>query len=431
MATGSGKSRAAVFAAYELFKILKKKNEKLLVIISVPDKYLVEQWYSSEVSIYSKNAIRCHSEIKKWREYLSGMVSNLNLLEMDHGFVIGTSRSLDDETLNREVFSKLRENVKTLFIGDEAHSLGAPTGLILIQNINPHYRIGLTATPYRAYDESGTKKVLSWFLPNNQKIHEFSLKDAQDIGNVMKFNYHIYECEFIDTDFDKFIKLSQEISKYKEKAKNNRRAAAIFTIITNKRADLIKKCENKIPLFKQIIYELVGKTEKNNKFWKTVIYCRDKIQRNNVELALKEIKSDLSRNFNWNEIDGEMLNPDRKIVIDFLTNNEINAIIAMKCLDQGVDIPSLEKAIFVSSSGSDLEHIQRAGRILRTNDLKEEPANIYDIIVLPTKNQLEKNNKIAKKIYKTEKKRIEFFLEYAENKLELQYKVYQFNKRFL
>jgi len=102
----------------------------------------------------------------------------------------------------------------------------------------------------------------------------------------------------------------------------------------------------------------------------------------------------------------------------------------MKCLDQGVDIPSLEKAIFVSSSGSDLEHIQRAGRILRRNDLKQDPVHIYDIIVLPSDEQMEVNPDISKKIYEIEKRRIKFFAEYAENNLEIRTILFHLDNKY-
>lgn len=51
----------------------------------------------------------------------------------------------------------------------------------------------------------------------------------------------------------------------------------------------------------------------------------------------------------------------RKLYIESLESEKINLLLTIKCLDQGVDIPSIERAIFLASSGSESEHILRAG----------------------------------------------------------------------
>ena len=95
----------------------------------------------------------------------------------------------------------------------------------------------------------------------------------------------------------------------------------------------------------------------------------------------------------------------------------------MKCLDQGVDIPCLTNAIFLSSSGSELEHIQRAGRLVRKSPSKPEIVNIYDIIILPSDSQLifdkENGTNYCAKIFNMEEKRIEFFSDLAQNSTEV------------
>ena len=49
----------------------------------------------------------------------------------------------------------------------------------------------------------------------------------------------------------------------------------------------------------------------------------------------------------------------------------------MKCLDEGVDVPRTEIAIFCSSTGNPRQYVQRRGRVLRLHDDKEK-AIIYD-----------------------------------------------------
>ncbi len=430
MATGSGKSKISIFASYNLYNILKKESKKLIIIIGVPDSYLVEQWFQKEVAQYTKNVIRCYSEIPKWKENLRNKIDNIRLLSMDHCFIIGTYKSLNADIINREILDRIQNNVKVLFIGDEVHSLGAPTGQVLMENIIPDYRIGLSATPHRYFDETGTNAILSWFLPNEAQIFEFSLKDAQDLGTIMHYEYHIYECEFSDSHFEEFIKETNKINKRMYGKLDDEESLEQLTILLNKRANLIKKSPNKIPVLSSIITELTENLNNIENFHRTVIYCKDREQRSEVDRILSEINENSNGNITWNYIDGDMPNTDRIIIIEYLTDNKINTIIAMKCLDQGVDIPSLEKAIFVSSSGSDLEHIQRAGRILRRNDLKQDPVHIYDIIVLPSDEQMEVNPDISKKIYEIEKRRIKFFAEYAENNLEIRTILFHLDNKY-
>jgi superfamily II DNA or RNA helicase len=96
-------------------------------------------------------------------------------------------------------------------------------------------------------------------------------------------------------------------------------------------------------------------------------------------------------------------------------------LLAMKCLDEGVDIPQTKYAIFCSSTGNPRQYIQRRGRVLRFHGEKEY-AYIYDMIVKPT---LEITNtdttqfKLEKNIFKGELTRLVNFAVLSENKIEV------------
>ncbi|MFX1284765.1 MAG: DEAD/DEAH box helicase family protein [Promethearchaeota archaeon] len=420
MATGTGKTKTSIFASYNLYLKLKKEGLKLITIIGVPDRYLVDQWYK-ELNRYSKYVIKCYHENPTWKKELRNHIDKILLLEQDHCYIVGTYKSLKPEILNREVINKkgLSKRSRVLFIADEAHSLGTPTGIFLMENFNPDYKIGLSATPQRHFDEEGTLKILDWFLNENRDLYELTLKDAQELGVVCKFEYKIFKCYFDDNDIKQYEDLSTQISKIRGIAREDYR-----TILLNQRADIIKKCKHKRKVLKSIILDLINKKE----FEKCVIYCRDKehITRD-VRSVIMELYSQKQFKISFNLIDGNMDNKERQIYINNLANKDINTLIAMKCLDQGVDIPCLEKAIFMASSGSALEHIQRAGRILRKNKKKEEPVVIYDIIVLPNSNQMERHPRLAKNIIRIENQRITFFADYAENKHELMKELFDIN----
>ena len=102
----------------------------------------------------------------------------------------------------------------------------------------------------------------------------------------------------------------------------------------------------------------------------------------------------------------------------------------MKCLDRGVDVPLLKRAIFMASSGTELEHIQRTGRLLRINEAKKDPVEIYDFFIFPTDSQISNNQDISEKIFQIEKKRLYFFSELANNKFEVQDIVWDLESKF-
>jgi len=433
MATGSGKTKTSIFSSYELYKQLKKKGRKLVIVIGVPDLYLVEQWSEKEVGNYSKNIVLCCGEKSKWIGPLTTAIRELKFTEKDHYFIIGTYKSLTADLLNNEIISTLPKNADIQFIGDEAHSLGSPTGLYFLENFNTKYKIGLSATPRRHFDEDGTIKLLEWFFENcmEGKAHEFDLKKAQEKGAIMKFEYKIFTCELEQKRFNDFIDISNDISKQSYKLKDlKKKSAKGLTILLNKRADLIKKSKNKIPIFKDIIRGLIQNDNKKNQFWKSVIYCKDGDQVDEVDDAILELNNQENFNIKIRIINGDMPIKKRTVFIDHLAKMNINTLIAMKCLDQGVDIPSLEKAIFLSSSGSDLEHIQRAGRILRKTEYKKNIPIIYDIIILPSEEQIKTNFKISSKIFDLERRRIEFFAEYAINKPDIETELYHISRKF-
>jgi len=62
-------------------------------------------------------------------------------------------------------------------------------------------------------------------------------------------------------------------------------------------------------------------------------------------------------------------------------------MLAIKCLDEGVDIPVINKAIILASSSNPREYIQRRGRVLRTHPGKDS-AKIWDVLVCDTKGEL-------------------------------------------
>ncbi len=416
MATGTGKTKAAILASYRLYKELLKKSRPLLVVIIVPEIYLVNQWYK-ELIDYSTNVIACHSK-SKWKENIENALKSLVFGLNDHFYVIATPNSLNLDWWIR-IAEIVEGNAEILFIGDEAHSLGSPERLFILKRINPTYRIGLSATPQR-YIETETEKLLNWFfLDGKIKLFNFDIKKAQKLGRLMRFSYKIYKSYLLDEEFRQFIESTKQIARASVNADKDEKSAKFFSLLLNERADIIKKSLSKIQLIHDLILDLI----KSHKFVRTVIFCKDNDQisliKEIVERTRKKFPLEIKHNIVVETISGKDELTERKEKIDWLISKRINALFAMKVLNQGVDIPLLERAIFISSSGSLTEHIQRAGRILRVHKSKPEIVEIIDFVIEPSDDQILKDLNSAKKIIEIETSRVEFFAEYAENHFEL------------
>lgn len=439
MATGSGKTKTAIIASYDLYKKLKENKKRLLALVIVPDSYLVDQWFE-ELRSYTKNVVKCYSENRNWKNQLKTKISRLKISSIDHCFVVSTSASFKYDIWNTMVLNKLNDNyVKILFIGDEAHTLGAPTGQYLLNklhiNFEGNYKIGLSATPIREYDEIGTKLVLNWFSnKDSPNIFEFSLKEAQDNKILMKFNYFPIECYLNNSEFTEFEELTKKIGKKMALVKSEGKIAEELTVLLNLRADILKKAVSKLYNIQELIQSLLNDSlnENKNKLSKLVIFCKDGEQVKNVINGIKLVNRtlNLKNQIKFHTIDGRDKNVIRISRINDLIDNKINLLLVMKCLDRGVDIPALERAIFMSSSGTELEHIQRAGRLLRIEKNKKGFVEIFDFFVFPTDSQIIEHREICETIFRIEKKRINFFMELAENKEKIQDLMWHLETKF-
>lgn len=76
--------------------------------------------------------------------------------------------------------------------------------------------------------------------------------------------------------------------------------------------------------------------------------------------------------------------PDERerIKKDFAEGTHLQALVAIRCLDEGVNIPSIKTAFILASSTNPKEYVQRRGRVLRKYPGKSH-AIIFDFITLP------------------------------------------------
>lgn len=417
MATGTGKTLTSLFAANELSHHVQLDN----ILIIVPLKDLVDQWEKDVKAIFSDTIIPIHSGTK-WKDTLT----NLNLIQMlskgkeiNKRVIITTYASYckNDE---RILSSLIPEH--TLLIADEVHKFGAESYSKKLPEDIP-YRIGLSATPKRPYDDKGTQAIFDYFCPS-ENVYEFCLKDAIEADMLCKYNYYPIFVSLTDEEMENYVELSEKISRIALCIDMNtatKQEKEDLQKLLKQRHRIIEKADNKKTTFLNLMPSLVKQYK-----GKTLVFCPEGTDENDdsiLETYKKELWQKLAPRGIFISMEA-YIQGTKKDIIDKFAKGTIDMLFAKQRLNEGIDIPSTKRAIFIASSTSEREFIQRRGRVLRKSKGKDI-AEIYDFIVLPPQNG-NYDSKYTKLIVDTEIKRAMEFAMSAENykDIELQLRDY-------
>ena len=389
MATGTGKTLAALTCANELYITSGKK----FTIILVPTLNLALQWKESWENFFGSSPYVYDPRHKQnFYSYCSFSGNN--------GVVILTYTSMSNNAVPEHV---VEENTDGIFIiADEAHWLGAQE-LSRVMDNDFRYKLGLSATPQRLLDEEGTEKVLNFF-GNNE--FSYGLQRAISEHFLSEYNYYPYFCELTIPEIREYEKLTQKaIAPCIEKPGNEITPQEIARL---QRAKVSKKASGKIAIFSDILTNL----SKSGKLHHTLVFFEDHEQ-------LWEAKEELTKlSIPYEVVDAERDAIARKQAAIRLESGQVACILSMKALDEGADMPAVQREIIMSSSTNSRQYIQRAGRILRLHSSKEI-AEIYDIIVYAKKDNCpEWLWKYEVGSIKNEMKRAMYFIDASKNKSE-------------
>ncbi len=374
MATGSGKTYTALGALSKLSELL---SERLAVVIVAPYQHLVEQWTEDIEKFNVKPIVAYSSSGQNWRKLFSHAVNAYNIGVKNSFCIITTNASfaLDD-------FQKIIRGFKKDYciVIDEAHNFGAKKLKTLLP-LKAKYRLALSATIERYQDEEGTASLRNYF---GKTCITFSLKDAIDKGFLTSYYYYPVLVHLSDDEFDRYVDLTKQIIRLGGMNTEDEEKKKKVELLLIKRARIIAGCKEKVDKLIEVI-----KPFKDENYM--LIYCgatrydrselSDDDQIRQIEEVNKRLYNDLGikvRKFTSLESKEER----KEIKEMFQTGTELQAITAIKCLDEGVNIPAIKKAFILASSTNPKEYIQRRGRVLRRAAGKEY-AEIYDFITLP------------------------------------------------
>lgn len=402
MATGTGKTITSLSA----FKQLSNTKDKLVTVIACPQLHLIDQWIKDVENFHTGKIIVASSKEAKWKSKLSALRRDF-YMDLEDKVVIMTTH----DTLASEFFTKSIKKIRSdkLLIVDEVHGIGSSKRLEgLLEDYN--YRLGLSATPKRWFDEDGTRAIYDYF---GDVVFEFDIKRAlteinPDTGKHYLTPYYYYPIivDLNDEEYAEYRDLSQKIAQAIARKKNNNEKISL-SALCNQRQKIINNAEAKYEEFRKLLKDHEG-------IDKLIVYCSDR-QIDRVQEILSEENVSPQHRFTHKESSSKKKNEtfsQRESILYNFEKGNYKALVAIKCLDEGVDVPVAENAIILSSTSNPREHVQRRGRILR-NAPGKEYATIYDFLVFP-KEKSESGTKIMKK----EINRYKEFAELAINSLD-------------
>ena len=372
MATGTGKTLTGLSALYDL--CLTKK--RLAVIIVCPYQHLVDQWVEDIVKFNVKPIIgHSASPQKNYKQRLKNAVFSFNLEVQDFFCFICTNATFATAEVQRELI-KLSDN--TVLLVDEAHNFGADSLKEILKKCDFTYRLALSATLDRHNDPDGTEMLYQYF---GKVCISYDLGTAINEKKLVPYHYYPVIVYLTEDELAQYNALTVQIGKgiYKKNGK---------VIVTQQAKTLLLKRSRLVAGAKNKISELKKLMEENCDNHDMLIYCGatnvededssedvrqiDYITRMlNFEFGMRVVQ------FTSHENEAERQNR----IVDF-KNREVQALVAIKCLDEGVNIPSIRTAYILASTTNPKEYIQRRGRVLRKYPGKEF-ADIYDFVTLP------------------------------------------------
>jgi len=410
MATGSGKTIIALAIATELYQQIGLQ----VLLVVCPYRHLVNQW-TRECHKFNLQPITAMSRIDNWQSELSSQLYNLNNQPQSFITIVTTNSTL----MSTGFQSQLKYfPAKTLIIGDEAHNLGS----VRLESSLPRnigLRLALSATPERQYDDIGTEALLNYFGAIIQP--EFSLADAIKQGALVRYLYYPVLVELTNAEALIYAKLTKRIGWILSKNKSLQDNDTLTSLLT-KRSRLVASAANKLDSLRELMSSRLNTSH-------TLFYCGDGYVDNNrrqIDAVTHLLGNELGYRVNTYTTDTPL--EARENLRRQFESGELQGLVAIRCLDEGIDIPAIKTAIILASSSNPRQFIQRRGRILRPHPDKKQ-AVLFDTIVIPP-NLDRETWEVERSLLRKELMRFVTFAELADNATEATNKLLRLQEQY-
>ncbi len=361
LATGSGKTLIAMTA---IRTAIEQHGE--IPIVVVPSDALFHQWLDQEIKPLAAQldaqVLRVGVGNDRWREVLRAFTRP------------GEKRRLVLASLGTAATPSFREALTAgshlLLVADEVHRLGSHANQALLDPTLFGPRLGVSATPEREGDPAGTDALLTYF--GGILEPRYTLQDAITDGFLTSYFYRPHTVSLSETEADEWKELSRKISVLRARTADSsdpdleRRVE----MLQFARARVVKQASAKVPLAVEVLKSDYAQGQR----W--IVYCDDLNQLGAVSRELGKAGID-------NQPYHSQMEGDRGETLRWLDLRG-GVVVAIKCLDEGIDIPAVTHALILASSKNSREFIQRRGRVLRKHPGKAL-SYIHDAIVVPVR----------------------------------------------
>lgn len=369
MATGTGKTLTALAATIQLIKALRRSS--LFILVIVPSRDLVTQWQANAEQ-FGFAPVTCHSGTSaRWPDELAATIQHVRFGAPAVEMAITTADTLLSPRCSEAI---ARCDCPMLIIADEVHSMG--TRRRLAELPNAQYRLGLSATPRRHGDERGTHDLLEYFGGVRQRI---GIREAIDLKALVPYSYIPVMVPLAEDEMHEYRALSARIATAFATAEVSQGSLDRANQLLYERSRLLGHAVGKIPALERLMRPLSGTTH-------NLVYVAEGAhpihgtRQLDATHHLLGIQLDMAVNLYTAETPA----PARLEYQSMLRDGRLQALIAMRCLDEGIDIPEARRGIILASTQNPRQFVQRRGRILRRDEANgKTSAELYDMFVVP------------------------------------------------
>jgi superfamily II DNA or RNA helicase len=386
LATGAGKTITAIYAAVKILEA----NEGMVVIIAVPYQDLADQW-CEELRLFNIQPLRCYGARAEWEPAIQAYLNRNRGDQQEMLVIVVVNKTL--KTAHFQAYAKQLDPSRLFFIGDECHhhNSEAYAGKLLP---GARFRLGLSATPFHYLDEEANERIRRVY---DRPVFQYTLADAVADGVLTPYEYVPVPVELTEREAQDYLDLSDQIARVFAAGKDDPESASGQRLksLLMKRARLVGAAANKMVELDALLgdqpvepYSLFycsdGRTfveADDEELGDLDDYAPETKQRHAVAQAL------LKRGVRVSPFTSDESRWQRREILRRFKAGETEAMVAIRCLDEGIDVPACRTAYLIASSRNPRQFIQRRGRILRRAEGKDR-ARIFDFVVVMSEGHL-------------------------------------------
>lgn len=393
MATGTGKTLTSLAAAARWVE----GQQRAVVVVLAPYQHLVDQW-ESDLRRFGPPPLKCYESADRWMPELRASLDRVRAGVRRFTVVVATHHTASDERFAAIVGGS---DAPSLVIGDEVHHLGAGHRRIALSD-SYEARLGLSATPERWFDPDGTAFLTNYF---GGVVFEYALGKAIDDGFLTRYIYRPILVELDESEVEDYIHLTRQIARAWHSAGGDEESDQLGALL-RRRAGILNNASAKLPLVRELLLN-------ERPVHHALVYTGSQLREPLITMIGHELGLQ-AHTFTARETRAE-----RGRLLERFADGTLDVLVAIRCLDEGVDVPATRTAILVASSSNPREFIQRRGRILRRAPGKDR-ATIYDLIAHPPDGtELDDAEfEVERQLVERELKRFREFADHADNSFQ-------------